>query len=62
MAKVRFRKDSIANKGKRVKGRHCFVCPHGINRKRARKGERPGQRLQFTDCPVREELKIQTKT
>ena len=59
LAKVRFRKGSINNKGERVKGRRCYACPHGINRKRTGKGERPGQRLKFTNCPVKVNLNEQ---
>ena len=59
LAKVRFRKGSISSKGERVKGRRCFSCPHGINRKTTGKGERPGQRLKFTNCPVKVNLNEQ---
>ena len=59
LAKVRFRKGSISSKGERVKGRRCFSCPHGINRKNTGKGERPSQRLKFTNCPVKVNLNEQ---
>ena len=51
LAKIRYRKGKVVN-GEKVKGRRCLACPHGIGRKKTGKGERPGQRVKNTNCPV----------
>ena len=58
LAKIRYRKGKTVN-GERVKGRRCLACPHGISRKKTGKGERPGQRVKDTNCPVKVNLNEQ---
>ena len=58
LAKIRYRKGKIVN-GEKVRGRRCLACPHGIGRKKTGKGERPGQRVKNTNCPVKINLNEQ---
>ena len=58
LAKIRYRKGKMVD-GERVKGRRCLACPHGISRKKTGKGERPGQRVKDTNCPVKVNLNEQ---
>ena len=52
LIKVRFHKGHFKN-GEYEKGRRCFKCPHGVQRKSKATGSRPSQRLKFTQCPVK---------
>ena len=56
LAKVRFRKGSISSKGERVKGRRCFSCPHGINRKNTGKGGETKSETEVHQLPCEGEL------
>ena len=58
LTKIRYRQGKTEN-GVKVKGRRCYACPHGIERKKTGGGKRPGQRYKFTNCPVKVNLNEQ---
>ena len=58
LSKIRYRKGKLVN-GEKVKRRRCLACPQGIERKTDGKGDRPGQRVKFSNCPVKVNLNEQ---
>ena len=58
LSKIRYQK-GIEKNGEYIKGRRCFQCPHGVQRKSKATAQRPSQRLKFTKCPVKVNLNEQ---
>ena len=52
LTKVRYQASGIGKNGERIKGRRCWRCTHGIERKPRSTFQRTIQRIKFTACPV----------
>ena len=58
LSKIRYQKGQTKH-GEYIKGRRCFRCPHGVQRKSKTAVQRPTQRLKYSKCQVKINLNEQ---